>query len=637
MFKVSYINGDSIDTTTKASSVLGKALHEALRVYFGGNPDIPTPADDGEAIKLAHDEGLKYLNAYSDGMIDWSSTIPDRAKMSERYAFAFFGYIKGLDIAKDSDVLIAEKMLKHKVSVDGKELPIPLKGSADLVTKKDSKIRIIDHKFVSKFSNDDEIDGSKLIQAAFLYFLVSAETGENPESITFREFKITPNQDKSPQTREYCIVYSETPLLFDLFYRLYDDITDALMGKQVFIPNIMAMFDREVSILAYIHRLDVESEKIERLKKMKVDNITDFLKKKIQKAGAMKKYLEVVAKKFISATTLNYKEMTVEERIKMKLAEHGLAVEFDSRVDGYSVTLYRYMPSVGLKMSKLENYVKDVEQVVSISGIRVLAPIPDSELIGFEVPKKDRTFPTETPVADGFSLALGIDIMGGIARMDIRNAPHMLVAGATGSGKSVFVSQLIKQIHTIPNTELVLLDPKLVELSHFKSWGFYADGIEEINSKLFDLVDEMNDRYKKMQKKGVRNIEEYNTGKSKLPYIFCFIDEYGDLVMQNYVVKNEEEKVNLSEMIRQSVLLLAQKARAAGIHIILTAQRPSVKVVDGVIKANFPTRVAFKTSTEIDSKVILDQGGAEKLLGKGDMLVMENGRNSLQRLQGFNS
>jgi hypothetical protein len=602
----------------------------ALQQYFGGNPDKPTSADEGEAIKEGLATGTEYLKAYSDGFIEWNDKIPGRAKMEELFAKCYFGYLKEFPSKKEiKNILLVEKMLKFKVSIGDKVLPVPLKGSADLVYEDhEDRITIHDHKITSKFSNTEEIDGAKLIQAVFNYFLVYAATGRAPWRMRYMEYKFTENRDKSPQARIFDIIFDENPLMFELFYRMYQDITDAILGKSVFVPNLTSMYDREVSILAYIHRLDVKEEREEQFKKMKVDNITDFLKKKIQRSGSMKKYLEVVSKKFISATTLNYSQMTIEEKIKMKLAEHGLGVEFHSKITGPSVELYRYEPSVGLKMSKIEAYAKDIEQVVEMSGIRVLAPIQDSGLVGFEVPLKKRTFPTEKPGAEGFSLAIGINIQGETVRMDIREAPHMLVAGSTGSGKSVFIANLIRQLKGLgkDSVELVLLDPKMVELQQYASGAKYADNPDEITSHLEALVIEMNRRYKILQENGVKNLEEFRAKGGTLAYIFTFLDEYGDLVNQR----------KYAEDIKACVLLLGQKARAAGIHVILTTQRPSTKIISGDIKANFPTRVAFKTATQVDSQVIIDQGGAEKLLGKGDMLFRDNSSSQLKRLQGFN-
>jgi len=634
MFKIRYVNGDVIDTTTSVSAVLGNAVHKALQAYLGGEEDYVTPAEEGEAIKHGHARGLEYLNAYSDGFISWTEAMPTRAKLEEKYAFCYFGYIKDFQYQKRAKkVLIVDKMLKYRVEVEGQNLPIPLKGAPDFVYEDyEGRVCIEDHKITGLYSKDEDIDGSKLIQAAFMYFLVYAETGKVPYSITFREFKSTKNnpckKDKCKeshdpqgchsQTKPFRFVYSEIPILFELFYRLYGDITDLLMGKAVFLPNVRAMFEKEVSILAYIYRLDVGEERNQAFKRMKVENLTDFLKEKIQKEGSLKKYMETVEASFISASTLNYKDMKIEERIKMKMAEHGLGIEFHSKVEGYSVDLYRYEPSIGVKMSKIEAYSKDIEQVVEVSGIRILAPIADSGLIGYEVPRTDRRFPTSKPKGDGFNLAIGIDIQGNEKRIDIREAPHMLVCGSSGSGKSIFLNCLIEQLLRNNQVELHLFDPKQVELFQYegrKGVVQYAFDHEEINTSLEGLVLEMESRYSTLKKLRVKNIEG-----TDMKYKIVIIDEYADLVVRGEI--------------GNSIQLLAQKGRACGIHLIIATQRASTKIVSGDIKINFLTKVIFKVSKAIDSRVVIDEDGAEKLLGKGDMLLST--ADGIVRLQGYN-
>lgn len=618
MFKVNAINGDYLETTTSAASMLGTACHKALQTYLGGNPDIPTPANDGEAIKLGHDIGLAYIDSIFGNLVEFTSTIPTMQVLKEKYAYSYFGYIKEFGVIKKlKEILLVEKMLKHYVEVDGKLLAVPLKGSADLVYR-DTKGRIIivDHKFTGKYSEPEEIDGAKLIQAAFMYFLVYAELGEAPHSIEFREFKTVPNKDKSPQTKPFTIVYKEAEMIFSLFYRMYEDITDALLGKQVYVPNFTARYDKEVAIMAYIHRLDIDEERANKFKEEQVDNITDFLKKRIERDGSMKKYMESVTTKFVSASTLNYKEMKIEERIKMKLAEHGLGLQFDSMIKGGSVTLYRYEPSIGLKMSKIEAYAKDIEQVVEVSGIRVLAPIADSGLVGFEVPNQTRTFPKCVPEPQGFNIAIGQDIMGDPYRFDIREAPHMLVAGSSGSGKSVFLHSVISQLLKLKNVELYLCDPKQVELSHYDEVVTeYRDSHEDISTLLESLVKEMEVRYSKMKEAKVRNISEIDS----MPYKFVVIDEYADLTLKGGV--------------ENTIQLLAQKGRACGIHLIIATQRASTKIINGDILVNFPTKVVFRVSKEVDSRVMLNESGAEKLLGKGDMLFSTS--SGITRLQGY--
>jgi S-DNA-T family DNA segregation ATPase FtsK/SpoIIIE len=389
------------------------------------------------------------------------------------------------------------------------------------------------------------------------------------------------------------------------------------------------------SILAYIHRLDDDEERARVFKEMKVDNITDFLKKKIQKEGSMKKYLETVTSRFVSGATLNYKTMTIPEKIKMKLAEHGLGVEFQDMIKGNTVTLYRFEASIGLKMSKIEAYVKDIEQVVAVSGIRVLAPIKNTSLVGFEIPLETRTFPKNTRKSD--NLIIGLDILGQEIELNVEEMPHLLVSGTTGSGKSVFLGEVVRQLQKKYKT--LIFDPKGVD---FK--GGISDHLE-IAKSLSGLVVEMKERYEEMKQKSVKKWSQ--TGKKSTLVI---IDEYNDLFMSKQKIeigKKEITKVfakktkkvevpvydTIGNVIDTNIKILAQKARSAGIHIILATQRPSIKVIDGDIKANFSTRISFRLPTITDSKVVLDCEGAEKLLGKGDGLLLKDG--FITRFQSF--
>ena len=643
MFKVNNINGDYIESTSSASSVLGGAIHKALEVYYGGNPDFATSADESQAILEAHKFGIEYLEQYHEGLIEYNSTIKDRQHLNEKFAFAFFGYIKSLHTERVKDILIVEKKLKHKVEIDGKVLPVPLVGKPDLVYRNhDNEIIIEDHKITSKFSGEKEIDGAKLVQSAFLFLLIYAEFGEAPKKIVFREFKHTQNKDKTePQVKEYEIVFAEQPLIFQFFMRLYADITDGLMGKQVYVPNLNAIYDREVSILSYIHRLDVDEDREKAFKKLKVDNIADFLKKKIEKDGFMKKYLDTITTKFISANTLNYKDMIIEDKIKMKLAEHGIGMQFDSKVVGNTVTLYKYEPSVGVKMSKIDSYIKDIEQVLEVSDIRILAPIPHSGLVGFEVPNKERQFVSfnkNKHKTEHNEFAIGIDTQNNVINLTIDDMPHLLVAGTTGSGKTIFLENTIKQQKN--KYDLVIIDPKGTEFEQGMS------DHKEIATTLSGFLNIMSERYAYMKKNKIKKWSE--SGKNSTVII---IDEYNDIFSSKEQIRIGTKEVTkvyaggpitsyipvydtVGNVCDRSIKLLAQKARSAGIHIILATQRPSVKVLDGDIKANFPTRISFKLPTITDSKVIIDRDGADKLKGKGDGLLLQNG--FITRFQAFN-
>jgi energy-coupling factor transporter ATP-binding protein EcfA2 len=657
MFKVRYINHDHIESANGTPAINGKAFHTAMQFYYNAIKE-----KEKDPIKIGLEEGMKYLEAYEDNYIDFSSTVPSKQKMLEIYSFTFNSYLK--DKKHDNvEVIETEKEIHLTVDVDhhGQRLifPVALRGFIDKVIRHKKgrgagRISVIDYKTCKSFSNPEKIDGAKIIQAIQYYFMAYMEYGEKPYSMIYEEVKTSKNSGKNlgqPQLKEYEIIYEDNEPFFEFYFRFYSDVIRAINGEAVFVPNINDFYDNEIAILAYIYRLDEPEERAKQMKKLKVDNITDLLKKKIQNAGNMRKLLKTAEDAFTTAKSINYKDMKIEEKIKAKLMEHGMILDFAGKISGNSVDLYQYAPTIGLKMSKLRGYTADIEQVVGVAGVRVLAPIPNTSLVGFEVPRKDRIFVERKAVADGFNLAMGINLLGEEHRFDIRRAPHLLIAGATGSGKSVFLNSLISQLSENKEVELHLFDPKLVELAQFRGIAkqYYTD-TEDIYLALEDLVSEMSKRYKLLSDAGVRNIEEY---KGEMKYKVIVIDEFGDLVLSGNVsstkvstgekyksgekkgeYKTKNENLDLSKEISKDVLILAQKARACGIHLIIATQRPSVDIITGSIKANFPTKVAFRTAKETDSRVLLDEAGAEKLLGKGDMLFSSD--EGQVRLQGFN-
>lgn len=621
LFKIRDINGDQLDTTWNISGVIGQAFHKAMQEYYLSM----TVDDEPTAIQTGLEAGMDYLEGYNDGFIEFSFTVPNKQKAQEILAFAYNSYVK--ETKNQGELVSCEEKIEVDVDVEWKgervKLPVALKGYVDKIIRQDGKLKIVDYKTTRAFSNPDKIDGAKIIQAIQYYLLVFAEYGEAPYSIVFEEIKTSKNRDGGSQVKRYEMIYGDCEQFFDFYFRLYDDVTRAINGEAVFVPNVHAVFDNEVALVAYIHRLDVTEEAAKLMKKLRVRNITDLLKRKITTAGNMRRFLATAEKKFVSFKNLNYEKMTTEEKIKTKLMEHGMLVDYESKIDGYSVELYQFNPSIGLKMSRIKSYVADVEQVVGVSGVRVLAPIPNTSLIGFEIPKTKRSFPKETPHNKGFELAIGADIYGKPYYFDIRKAPHLLVAGASGSGKSVFLNSIISQLATLDNVDLHLFDPKIVELARFseKAKEYYTD-VEDVYLALDGLIDEMNKRYQKFRDSGARNIEEYT---DKMNYKFVIIDEFGDLTVGS----------NYGKEISKTLLILAQKARAAGIHLIIATQRPSAKIITGDIKANFPAKAAFRCAKAIDSQVVLDEAGAEKLLGQGDMIFSSD--QGEIRLQGYNA
>lgn len=617
LWKIKYVNKDRYETTTGISGVIGQAFHAAMEVYRGGNPGM-MPQNGSEAIEFGLKTGMDFLDKYNDGFISFNKTIPNKQKAMEIFAFAFNSYIKE---ENDNGVvtIATEKEICESINVEWKgrkvNLPVKLKGYLDRVVRtKDGKLIIKDYKTCRSFSDPEKIDGSKIIQAITYYFLAYAEYGIEPYSMIYEEVK-TSKDDSGKQLRTYEIVYAENELYFDFFFRLYEDITNALNGQMVYVPNVQTLYDNEVAIISYIHHLDSEVERAKEMKRLKVDNITDVLKKKIQNAGNMRKFLQTVEQQFVTAKNINYSSMTIEEKISTKMMEYGMILSFDSKIEGATVDLYRYMPSIGLKMGRLRGFTADIEQVTGKSGIRVLAPIPNTTLVGFEIPREKRTFP-KLPENKGFDLAIGQTTMGETRMFDIRTAPHMLVAGSTGSGKSVFLNSVIKQLISLPNVEMHLFDPKQVELFQYEEFAEeYLHNHQSIGKALEDLVEEMEKRYAKMKKSKVRNIDQM----VGMNYKFIIIDEYADLAMNESTARN--------------IQLLAQKGRACGIHIVIATQRASTKIINGDIKINFPVKIVFRMAKEVDSRIMIDESGAEKLLGKGDCLfATESG---VERLQAF--
>ena len=306
---------------------------------------------------------------------------------------------------------------------------------------------------------------------------------------------------------------------------------------------------------------------------------------------------------------------------------------------GPTITRYEIQPSPGVKVSKIVNLTDDIALSLAAKSIRMEAPIPGKSAIGIEVPNEIPSMVGLREVLESaefkkfdspLAMALGKDISGKPIIGDIGKMPHLLIAGSTGSGKSVCVNTLISSIlyKAKPDeVKLLLIDPKVVELANYNGIPHLLIPVvtdpKKAANALNWAVAEMNKRYKMFAEKGVKDITSYNEKcEEKLPKIVIIIDELADLMMAS------------ANDVEDYICRLAQMARAAGMHLIVATQRPSVDVITGVIKANIPSRIAFAVSSQTDSRTILDMGGAEKLLGKGDMLFYPLGASKPVRIQG---
>ena len=334
--------------------------------------------------------------------------------------------------------------------------------------------------------------------------------------------------------------------------------------------------------------------------------------------------------------------LLVEDIIVKKLASFGIPVRIVGRNAGPVVTQYEVQPAADIKLSRIEALSDDLSMALAARSLRIEAPIPGKSAVGIEIPNKDfnvvalrRILEELDFKASGSTLtfALGRDVAGKAQAVDLAKMPHLLIAGATGSGKSVMVNALITSLlceATPDDVRMILMDLKRVELAAYNGLPHLLVPVitepERAKAALKWAVNEMEARYRRLAGATARNIRAFNETRvdpdDRMPYIVIVIDELADLMMREG--KNVEDPI----------VRLAQKARATGIHMVLATQRPSVNVVTGLIKANFPSRIAFAMASQIDSRTILDAPGAEDLIGRGDMLYQPSDLPRPMRLQG---
>lgn len=332
------------------------------------------------------------------------------------------------------------------------------------------------------------------------------------------------------------------------------------------------------------------------------------------------------------------------DKLEKTLLSFGVEAKILEVTKGPSVTRFELQPKAGIKVSKIVNLSDDIALGLAAKGVRIEAPIPGKSAIGIEVPNKEQTpvFFREILESNEFknnnykvACALGKDITGKCIVTDISKMPHVLIAGATGSGKSVCINTLIVSIlykYSPEDVKLLMVDPKVVELNVYNGIPHLLIPVvtdpKKAAAALNWAVNEMTRRYKLFADNGVRNVDSYNelvkkgVVEEKLPYIVIIIDELADLMMA------------CPRDVEDYICRLAQMARAAGMHLVIATQRPSVDVITGLIKANVPSRISFAVSSQVDSRTILDSTGAEKLLGKGDMLFYPVGESKPKRVQG---
>ena len=343
--------------------------------------------------------------------------------------------------------------------------------------------------------------------------------------------------------------------------------------------------------------------------------------------------------------SVNIEELNFTARM-LKETLQTFGVKVDGEIEKYPgpvITRYEFKPGTGIKVNQIINLSDDLALALKAKRIRIIAPIPGKAAVGVEIPnrKPQSVYIRDILDSEDFKnpklilpLAIGKTTSGKPFVTDLTKMPHLLIAGSTGSGKSVcmnvLITSLIYRLHPL-QVRFIFIDPKMLELSVYSGIPQLGRPVvtkpKRAEKVLADTVVEMENRYRKLANASVRNIEDYNRKQTKeeekLPYIIVFVDELADLMMSSTSTKTEV-----------LITRLAQMARAVGIHLILATQRPSVDVITGLIKANFPARIAFQVASKVDSRTIIDGNGAEKLLGNGDMLFLSSGQPESKRIHG---
>lgn len=699
IFKLKYVLG-IYDGKRSMSSMIGSACHLALRFYYGGDKDRPVPADLVEARGIAMEVGLTFLTEYQDDYINYGKT-GSREAMLKGYAQAMRLY--WIEEPQYHEILACEeKVTANIMSDDGQEFPLSAVAIPDLVHRRvDGGIEAVDDKFVRTFTRYENEDGdphedyTKIVQAMFIYFTLKAK-GTIIDRVLFREVKWSENKDGGPQIRDYAIPTDHQPYHV-LFQNLYKDVVRYLSSDPIFLPNLSDPFDGEQAGLLYAQGL------------ISADMSDVAITHKVVDVARVHK--SFVASRLERAENSH---LPPEQRVKVMLGEFGIPVEPAGVHVGPSVTQYRFKVSAGVRMATIQKHKNDIAGVLEAKGaVRILTPIEGTSLVGVEVENDRRVAMKLSPAyfrEHSLELPLGIDVSGNAIYLPLGKAPHVLIGGTTGSGKSVLMKNIItgltKQL-TPDELVLTLIDPKRVELASFaRKPHLHGKGVifehKAALGALLELTDAMDKRYTILEKAGKRDIDEFNASKrdesKRLPYMVAVVDEFADLMLQS---KRDEKKSSrpaygsktkvwlfkelkkrakpnkfvllptdedgtrfeqrdigtlgdwdksqlieaheqLDSMdptngveLESLVVRIAQMGRAAGIHIVLATQSPRVDVITGLIKANFPTRIALTTASAGDSKIILDVSGAEKLGGKGDMLYRFPGNKGDVRLQGF--
>ena len=455
------------------------------------------------------------------------------------------------------------------------------------------------------------------------------KTAENKETLQNSQVNVKPSAEKKLQKEVKTAVSEEIKPVENKTVKKENRKVENHHEEMV-IPKIEAFED--VEAIKRQKELEENLKKAEAARLNTDKGYNELLKKSIEEIFKIKPM--DMEKKFEIEKSIIDNVNHLENVLK----QFGIDAKVVNYEYGPTITRYEITIPAGVKVSKVTSLSDDIAMNLAAESIRIEAPIPGKNTIGIETPNKikepvhfSNIIQNKELEKGELNVILGKDIVGRDKIIDITKMPHLLIAGQTGSGKSVAVNTLIATLiskKSEKEVKFIMVDPKMVELMPYNDIPHLLVPViidpQQAAIALKWAVNEMENRYKQLMENGVRNIKSYNSLKyvEKMPYIVIIIDELADLMMV------------ASGSVEESIARIAQKARAVGIHLVVATQRPSTDVITGMIKANLPSRISFALRSQIDSRTILDSAGAEKLLGQGDMLLLENGSSKLERIQG---
>lgn len=590
-FKKRYI-AKVYDEPSSPALVVGKAMHKMIEERL-----------KGQSIEVAIQSGLQEIENIADYEIDYGKT-GSREKIIDQYQKLSTIVIN--ELPTYDDILAIEDRVECELSIRNKK--IPMKGYIDVVRDLGDALEIIDWKSVTSYSDEDTENWAYLIQSWIYVQLIEFKYKKPVSRVVFKEIKKTINRDGMPQIKDYVLDRHGIEEANDVIGRVVKAVSDYVDNPDAtYFPNPRDMMNgaQSMHVVAQMEGITVRT---------------------VHTTERREKFAPVNT---VVADDIAQEGGSETERIMAKLNEFGVGGRIDETIKSNTVDTYILKPNRGVRMSKLAGLGDDLSLALGSDAVRVIAPIYGTQTVGIEVPH-EQSFPKFDGKATSHQIPIGVDTMNNVIYDDIAKMPHMLIGGQTGSGKSVFIRNIIQSLN---NCEVDIIDMKGLD---FDDLG--KNIISEVGESLElirRLVELMDNRYKNKRANAKRRV--------------LIIDEYADLIMQtgkeirtriDGYKKDGEPKIkqytyDTRNELESNLARILQKGRAANINVIIATQRPSADIVAPIIKANCPVKACLRVATAKNSEIILDESGGERLLGKGDMLYLGSGMIKPVRVQCF--